>query len=345
MPIAVIVIVIVMLHMCESYFITRNRVIREPLLFSSKKNNNNINSNDWGDIPSFEDNIPMSKRRQPELDIEIPVKKEKNPVYSSSRQSGPPGKTVSPANISAQTQTATQSPNWRDAMSKPSKQSIISQIVNNDKILSAKDSKGQMDDDYLRGINPYSVATPVKIKNIVKSPSNLMRELDFDYNDFEEAMMEEEDATGLGGSLNIVKLSSKPNRSGQRVYTNSDITNNIVNVNPNGNIVPYTAKTASSRLSTGDIVSREVWQGLVDHEGKGFEVDKAMRLNTLNDVIIVFADPRRINEEFKTVTGEYIHKYTLLCSITLFISVKFKDFSICKWLDSELLVIVIFYGP
>lgn len=259
-------------------------------------------NDDWGDIPDFSDNIPMSKRvkkTEPLQDIPPtpPSKPSKFPNSKLSAKQAVTGSATTPP-------SAAPIVDWRAAMNKPSKKIIISKIVssNSDAETSVEDIPSSIPvrdaDNYLRSIDPTSTKS-FNSKPAVQQSSN---DLDFDYDDFAAAMLEEEDANGFGGTVNIVKASARPNRSGQRDNMYAKATSARVSVRETSSYSP-SYSVSNSKLTTGDVIDKALWADLVDQEGKPFDLMRIYQLNVVNDIMIAIADPRRFNNEFRTVLG------------------------------------------
>lgn len=102
------------------------------------------------------------------------------------------------------------------------------------------------------------------------NPMDQFAFVELDYDDFEAAMMEEE-MGGLGAASTISKRSSAP-------------------VQHDG-------------LEAGDMIPRGIWDFVVDSENKPFKYSRVQHI--VNDLVVVFADPRRMTEDFKTILEEF----------------------------------------
>lgn len=101
---------------------------------------------------------------------------------------------------------------------------------------------------------------------------------DLDYDDFEAAMMEEDNA-GLGINMGGGMMGSKVSAAPPVVH--------------NG-------------LYSGDTVRVDLWGVLKDSEGQEYSAQKfTVPLTMGEDIAVVFADPRRMNDEFKTVLIQF----------------------------------------
>lgn len=57
-------------------------------------------------------------------------------------------------------------------------------------------------------------------------------------------------------------------------------------------------------LASGDILALSLWSQLTDSDGKPTELSKVSKENTV-DVVVVYADPRRLTDECKLIVNEF----------------------------------------
>lgn len=127
----------------------------------------------------------------------------------------------------------------------------------------------------------YSGSTPAEHRRPpVKSSKPAVDFTDIDYDDFEAAMMEEENAglgvtyMGPGSGVGTGKVSAP-----------------VVMVH--------------SGLKAGAVISGGAWDSLKDSEGEMYSHDKFQEKLIGEGIAVVFADPRRMNEEFKIVVNQF----------------------------------------
>lgn len=111
--------------------------------------------------------------------------------------------------------------------------------------------------------------------------SKVSQDLDFDYADLEEAMWEEEnDGSFIGNKRSSLQQ------------------NNLI-----------------KRLETGHEISSNIWTSIFDSEMKPYSFSRVEHVT--NDILVIFADPRRMTEEFKILLDQFnkIPKDTLKCSL------------------------------
>lgn len=92
--------------------------------------------------------------------------------------------------------------------------------------------------------------------------------VELDYDDFERAMREEE----MGG------------------------------INPGGSSKVSTLPIDHEGMKSGDMLPLKIWDILLDAQGQGINQGKIAQGM---DVVVVYADPRRMNDEFKLVLSEF----------------------------------------
>lgn len=102
------------------------------------------------------------------------------------------------------------------------------------------------------------------------SGDNVFSFLELDYSDFEQAMREEDN-----GGMNPMGGGSKHS------------------------FIP----TEHKGLSSGARINPDVWSKLLDHEGKQCSYSDIHK--DVNDVILFYADPRRMTDEFKLVLSQF----------------------------------------
>lgn len=94
--------------------------------------------------------------------------------------------------------------------------------------------------------------------------------MDLDYDDFEAAMREEE-----GGGFN-------PGGGGSKSTY---------------------APEVHEGLMAGDIVPIDLWEKLLDAEGNSYKFSRVHK--DVSDVVVVYADPRRMTDEFKVILSQF----------------------------------------
>ena len=65
------------------------------------------------------------------------------------------------------------------------------------------------------------------------------------------------------------------------------------------------APTGHDGLMAGDAVPAAVWEGLVDPEGNAYKFTRLHKDQA--DVVVLYADPRRMTDEFKVRVGHPVH--------------------------------------
>jgi hypothetical protein len=225
---------------------------------------------DWDSMPDFQANIPATKRKAE------PVKKE-----TASGSSGPAMKPPKKPNS-----------DWRAAMLKPSRESFISSVTKgkgSSEPISAQRSAAAP----IRDLRSTEVKRPITRDNMDIDISD-----DFDYEDFESAMLEEESMYGSGSTVGVKRS------------------------------IEIVSSTTSSDfydmpgLETGDIISKVQWSLLTDSNEKAYDVGRLEQLAGYNDIMIIYADPRRMNDDFRSVLGNNnIDTLVIISSLTLSIEI------------------------
>lgn len=106
---------------------------------------------------------------------------------------------------------------------------------------------------------------------------------DLDYDDFEAAMREEDNA-GLGS------FSGGDGASSARGKSSS----------------PPVTRSAVERLTSGSLIAAEVWDTLKDSAGLAFSSAKFLEKTAAKeDMALVLCDPRRMNDQFSIVLSEF----------------------------------------
>lgn len=113
-----------------------------------------------------------------------------------------------------------------------------------------------------------------KLKKPLIVAQKTIIDVDLDYEDFELAMLEEEYSYGLIGSKG--------------------------NPNINGGLNKVSALPIEHEgLHSGDCLPSKLWEYLMDAEGKPCVFSQVHR--DLVDIVVIFADPRRMTEDFKLI--------------------------------------------
>lgn len=159
---------------------------------------------------------------------------------------------------------------WRAAMMKPSKESFISSVTKGKVSTESISAKRTAPIDDLR-------STEVK-RPLVRDDIDIDISDDFDYEDFESAMREEETMYGSGSTVGVKRSIDPPSSASNDFYD-------------------------MPGLETGDIISKTIWNTLTDVNGKPYDFDRLDQLAGLYDIMIVYADPRRMNDDFRSVLG------------------------------------------
>eukprot|EP01035_Chromulina_nebulosa_P018160 gene18160-23817_t len=183
---------------------------------------------DWGDIPDFSDNIPLSKK----------INKQTNKQESNDEnQSKKPQDNDIKANNVVFKPLQAPNPDWRSSLTKPN------------------------------GINTG--------KSIKKPPVAPIKDAfsfyDLDYEDFELAMLEEEN----GG------------------------------MNPGGGITKRSlSQQTVGGIDSGEVIPKRFFESLLDSEGLPFKYEK-LRKTLDTTITVIYADPRRMTEDYKIVLSEF----------------------------------------
>lgn len=95
-------------------------------------------------------------------------------------------------------------------------------------------------------------------------------DFDLDYDDFEQAMLEEE-----GGLMNSRGGLSKVSMLPAQVQG----------------------------LESGEFIPKPLWDSVIDSDGKPWKYSRVQ--SAINDLVVIYSDPRRMNDEFRIILDEF----------------------------------------